>query len=94
MLSHDYRPAFIEFLHEKRVNLDLPWEESIRVVIAHPMYKALHTVSERKEAFRKYCADYRKREHEDRHLRKARRREAFLDMLKGEERIGLVSRYV
>ena len=38
------------------------WEQTMRAIIAKPMYRALKTLAERKQAFQDYVDDLRKKE--------------------------------
>jgi hypothetical protein len=44
------------------VKPDWTWEQTMRAIIAKPMYRALKTLAERKQAFQDYVDDLRKKE--------------------------------
>ena|SRR5438874_313973 len=44
------------------VKPDWTWEQTMRAIIGKPMYRALKTLAERKQAFHDYVDDLRKKE--------------------------------
>jgi pre-mRNA-processing factor 40 len=73
--------AFIEFLEASGVQADWTWEQTMRVLIQFPMYRALKTTTERREAFEKFIRDKRYREVQNARETNARNREDFLSQL-------------
>ncbi len=43
----------------QNVGTDWTWEQCMRAIIHRPLYKALHSVNERRAAFEKYVMDKR-----------------------------------
>ncbi|PWN51889.1 hypothetical protein IE53DRAFT_385721 [Violaceomyces palustris] len=58
--------AFISLLDSKGVDVDWTWEVTMRAIITEPLYKALKTIAERKNAFNKYIEDLKRRRAEER----------------------------
>lgn len=58
--------AFKEMLRELKVNSTWTWEQVMKEAITEPMYKALKTLQERKDAFQKYLEEVKKEEAEER----------------------------
>ncbi|KAJ3410872.1 1-pyrroline-5-carboxylate dehydrogenase [Chytridiales sp. JEL 0842] len=56
--------AFKELLTESGVEKDWTWEQTMRMIISKPMYRALKTLQERKQAFQDYIDEKQKREKE------------------------------
>ncbi|CDH54776.1 predicted protein [Lichtheimia corymbifera JMRC:FSU:9682] len=54
--------AFVKLLRETGVRPDWTWEQTMREIITHPMYRALRTAAERKAAFHQYIDREAKRE--------------------------------
>ncbi|KAJ1921237.1 U1 snRNP protein [Mycoemilia scoparia] len=73
--------AFMKMLEAEGVESNWEWEQTMRAVINHPLYRCLKTLSERKEAFGKYITQ-KKAIEEKEYLAKAKeRREKFYEML-------------
>lgn len=51
--------AFIQLLRDKGVNESWTWEQTMREIITEPLYKALGTLADRKNAFSKYVNNLR-----------------------------------
>ncbi|KAN0063798.1 U1 snRNP protein [Thecaphora frezii] len=79
--------AFISLLEEKRVDVDWTWEVTMRAIITEPLYKALKTISERKNAFAKYIDNLKRRRAEERAQRLEKLRPTFKDMVAQDGRI-------
>ncbi|GAA5849569.1 hypothetical protein JCM8547_000500 [Rhodosporidiobolus lusitaniae] len=58
--------AFKSMLKELGVDSTWTWEQVMKEAITEPMYKALKTLQERKDAFQKYLEETRKEEAEER----------------------------
>ncbi|TPX58374.1 hypothetical protein PhCBS80983_g03167 [Powellomyces hirtus] len=56
--------AFMGLLKEAGVTHTWTWEETMRAIISHPLYRALKTLSERRSAYERYV-DQKKREEAD-----------------------------
>ncbi|KAJ1971828.1 U1 snRNP protein, partial [Dimargaris verticillata] len=54
LASTDREAAFQALLREAQVQSDWTWEQAMRAIISHPRYRILPSVTERKEAFRKF----------------------------------------
>ncbi|KAJ1982601.1 U1 snRNP protein [Dimargaris xerosporica] len=54
LVPSDREVAFQALLREAQVQSDWTWEQAMRAIISHPRYRILPTVTERKEAFRKF----------------------------------------
>ncbi|KXS10076.1 hypothetical protein M427DRAFT_63010 [Gonapodya prolifera JEL478] len=73
--------AFMKLLAETGVDANWTWDQTMRAVISHPMYRALKSLSERKTAFEKYVAEKRRQEREEQRKRYMRDRAEFRKML-------------
>lgn len=73
--------AFINMLKEQNVPAHLSWEQAMPRIVAFPMYRALKTLLERKQAFTRYAEDRRRTEREEQRARYTRDRETFRSML-------------
>ncbi|KAI9013299.1 hypothetical protein BC832DRAFT_549319 [Gaertneriomyces semiglobifer] len=62
----DAEKAFKKLLHDTGVTATWTWEETMRAIISHPMYRALHTLAERRNAFERYCEEKRREAEEAR----------------------------
>ncbi|KAJ3004332.1 PRP40 pre-mRNA processing factor 40, partial [Thoreauomyces humboldtii] len=56
----DAEEAFMGMLRETNVTPDWTWETTMRIIISHPLYRALKTLSERRSAFERYIDEKRK----------------------------------
>jgi pre-mRNA-processing factor 40 len=56
--------AWIEMLRVVGVEPDWTWEQCVRKASSNPIYRALKTVAERKEAFDTYCRETKAEKHE------------------------------
>ncbi|KAJ3338720.1 PRP40 pre-mRNA processing factor 40 [Gonapodya sp. JEL0774] len=79
--------AFMKLLAETGVDANWSWEQTMRAVISHPMYRALKSLSERKTAYEKYVAEKRRQEREEQRKKYMRDRAEFLKMLGDHEDI-------
>ncbi|KAJ1548729.1 hypothetical protein HK405_016052, partial [Cladochytrium tenue] len=73
--------AFKECLAEAGVGVDWTWEQTMRAVISKPMYRALKTLSERKQAFQDYIDEKRHKEREAEREKYERERNGFRSLL-------------
>ncbi len=69
--------AFISLLRSTGVTPEWTWEKTMRTIVTEPLYKALRSLSERKEAFNKYIEQLRQQEEQESAERKARAKEAL-----------------
>ncbi|KZS98672.1 hypothetical protein SISNIDRAFT_546577 [Sistotremastrum niveocremeum HHB9708] len=75
--------AFFHLLRKAGVDATWTWEQTMRAIITDPLYKALNTLAEKKNAWQKYTEDLRKKEQEEKDSRLAKLRPALRNMLKG-----------
>ncbi|KAJ3034790.1 hypothetical protein HDV00_004652 [Rhizophlyctis rosea] len=73
--------AFMNMLKEKGVGSDWTWEHTMPIIISEQMYRALRTLSERREAFDKFVMLKRQSEKDERRKRLERDRETFRNLL-------------
>ncbi|EPZ32081.1 Pre-mRNA-processing protein PRP40 domain-containing protein [Rozella allomycis CSF55] len=85
--------AFMEMLAEADIEPYYTWEETMRLVINHPNYKALPTPKERKDAFTRFMRDRKRYENEARRNKMARWRRAFEELLLNTPEITPWTRY-
>ncbi|KAI7861177.1 hypothetical protein BDC45DRAFT_429679 [Circinella umbellata] len=85
--------AFYKLLKETGVKLDWTWEQTMREIITHPIYRALKTPSERKAAFHTYLDKEARRERELREEKESKQRMSFFHMLENTKEIKPYSRY-
>ncbi|KAI8144371.1 hypothetical protein BJV82DRAFT_513225 [Fennellomyces sp. T-0311] len=85
--------AFYKLLKETGVRPDWTWEQTMREIITHPMYRALKTPGERKAAFQLYVDKEAKREREIREEKETKQRVAFFHMLENTKEIKPYTRY-
>lgn len=75
------------------VRSDWNWEQAQRAIITKPLYRALKTISERKEAFHIYVAQEARREREEREQREQQQKAAFMSMLEKQADIKPFTRF-
>ncbi|CAI2167816.1 14245_t:CDS:10 [Funneliformis geosporum] len=85
--------AFRELLKESGVKADWTWEQTMRAIIANPMYRALKTLAERKQAFHDYSDDLRKKEEEEKRAKAIKIRQDFVSLLESHPEINSSTRY-
>ncbi|KAI9255189.1 hypothetical protein BDA99DRAFT_518130 [Phascolomyces articulosus] len=85
--------AFYKLLKETGVKLDWTWDQTMREIITHPIYRALKTPGERKAAFHAYLDKEAKRERELREEKESKQRMSFFHMLENTKEIKPYSRY-
>ncbi|KAJ2156484.1 U1 snRNP protein [Coemansia sp. RSA 552] len=73
--------AFQEMLKRHKVGGEWTWEQALRTVMDDGDYRALRTLAERKEAFRKYTSVTREEEREQRRRDQKQQREGFFALL-------------
>ncbi|KAJ2555622.1 U1 snRNP protein, partial [Coemansia sp. RSA 1933] len=77
----DAECAFMDMLKTHGVCGDWTWEQALRAVVNDPDYRALKTLSERKDAFQKYISVTREAEDQNKRLVAKKRREDFNALL-------------
>ncbi|EPQ27162.1 uncharacterized protein PFL1_05443 [Pseudozyma flocculosa PF-1] len=77
--------AFISLLEQKKVDVDWTWEVTMRAIITEPLYKALKTIAERKNAFAKYIERLKRQRAEERAQRLEQLRPVFRAMVTGKD---------
>ncbi|KAI9024063.1 hypothetical protein DFJ74DRAFT_705791 [Hyaloraphidium curvatum] len=85
--------AFIEMLKEHNISSTYTWEQAMRSIVADPMYRALKTLSERKQAFVRYTEERRRHEREEQRKKFVRDREAYRAMLESMPEIKPTTRW-
>ncbi|KAK9729278.1 U1 snRNP protein [Basidiobolus ranarum] len=73
--------AFFKLLKDTGVTSTWSWEQTMRAIISHPIYRSLKTLAERKQTFQKYVQERRKIEEEEYKVRTLKNRGDFLLML-------------
>ncbi|OMH84927.1 Pre-mRNA-processing protein prp40 [Zancudomyces culisetae] len=73
--------AFMLLLEHKGVGSDWDWEQAMRAVISHPLYKCLGSVSERREVFERYKIEQQSKEQEELRNARLRNRKKFFELL-------------
>ncbi|ORY05418.1 hypothetical protein K493DRAFT_252644 [Basidiobolus meristosporus CBS 931.73] len=73
--------AFFKLLKDTGVTSSWSWEQTMRAVISHPIYRSLKSLAERKQAFQKYVQDRKRIEEEEYKVRTLKNRGDFLLML-------------
>ncbi|KAK0547059.1 U1 snRNP protein [Tilletia horrida] len=63
--KEDAERAFIDLLRSKGVDLKWSWEQTMRAIVTEPMYRALKTLAERKNAFGKYLRELEEAEEKE-----------------------------
>ncbi|EAW07806.1 snoRNA-splicing protein PRP40 [Aspergillus clavatus NRRL 1] len=85
--------AFMKMLKRHNVQADWSWEQTMRVTIKDPQYRALRDPRDRKAAFEKYAAELRMQEKDRAKERFAKLRADFNTMLKSHPEIKHYSRW-
>ncbi|KAF7720876.1 hypothetical protein EC973_005885 [Apophysomyces ossiformis] len=85
--------AFNKLLKETGVKPDWTWEQTMRAIITHPLYRALKTLGERKAAFHAFIDKEAKREREQREERETKQRMSFFHMLENTREIKPYTRF-
>ncbi|KAJ3283019.1 PRP40 pre-mRNA processing factor 40, partial [Blyttiomyces sp. JEL0837] len=85
--------AFKELLEEANVGVDWTWEQTMRSIIGKPMYRALKTLAERKQAFQEYIEDRKRREHAEQLEKVKKEREMFYGLMVGCHEVSGATRY-
>jgi pre-mRNA-processing factor 40 len=85
--------AFMKMLKRHNVQADWSWEQTMRVTIKDPQYRALKDPRDRKAAFEKYAAELRMQEKDRAKERFAKLRTDFNTMLKSHPEIKHYSRW-
>ncbi|KAI9093766.1 hypothetical protein DFS34DRAFT_652327 [Phlyctochytrium arcticum] len=69
--------AFKKLLHDKGVTPAWTWDETLNVIIRHPVYRALKTLAERRATFEQYVEERRQEEEHRRKTKYANDRQAL-----------------
>ncbi|KAG0309078.1 hypothetical protein BGZ98_005400 [Dissophora globulifera] len=87
--------AFKNLLKETGVTSTWTWEQTMRAVIANPIYRAaFSTVAERKTAFQEYVEERRIQEKQEEKARQQKQKQDFLDLMKQHsDKVTHASRY-
>ncbi|KAG9284653.1 hypothetical protein G9A89_004695 [Geosiphon pyriformis] len=85
--------AFRQLLKESGVKPDWSWEQTMRAIITKPMYRALKTLAERKQAYQDYIDDLRRTEEEERRGRITKMRQDFISLLESHPEVNSSTRY-
>lgn len=85
--------AFMKMLKRHNVQPDFTWEQTMRVTIKDPQYRALKDPRDRKAAFEKYAVEVRMQEKDRAKERFAKLRADFNTMLKRHPEIKHYSRW-
>ncbi|KND04497.1 uncharacterized protein SPPG_00225 [Spizellomyces punctatus DAOM BR117] len=72
--------AFRRLLSDKGVTPEWTWDETMRVIIGHPIYRALKTLAERRSAFEKYVEDKRQENEHKRKMKYAQDRQMLREL--------------
>ncbi|PKK69511.1 hypothetical protein RhiirC2_850665 [Rhizophagus irregularis] len=91
--KEDAEAAYRELLKESGVKTDWTWEQTMRAIIAKPMYRALKTLVERKQAFQDYVDDLRKKEEEEKRAKAIKIRQDFISLLETHPEVNSSTRY-
>ncbi|CAG8646889.1 8079_t:CDS:10, partial [Racocetra fulgida] len=76
------------------VKSDWSWEQTMRATISNPMYRALKTLNERKQAFERYVDDLIKKEEEIQRAVRKENKEKFSKLLRSLSNITEATRWV
>lgn len=79
--------AFVKLLRQSKVQPDWSWEQTLRVIVKDPQYRAIKDPRERKAAFEKYCHDMIAQDKERAKERLTKLRADFATMLKSHPEI-------
>ncbi|KAF5355353.1 hypothetical protein D9758_006091 [Tetrapyrgos nigripes] len=79
--------AFVHLLKKAGVDANWTWDQTMRAIITDPLYKALNTLAEKKNAFEKYTNDLQVKEQQEKEARLAKLRPAVRNMLKGNPNV-------
>ncbi|RKO89879.1 hypothetical protein BDK51DRAFT_26318 [Blyttiomyces helicus] len=85
--------AFWKLLEQTGVLPTWTWSETMRLIISHPSYGALKTLSERRDAFQRFVDTKAKKEMEEREAKLVIQREAFRNLLAAREDITADTRF-
>ncbi|CAG8532047.1 7655_t:CDS:10, partial [Ambispora leptoticha] len=85
--------AFKQLLKDSGVKADWSWEQTMRAIITKPMYRALKTLIERKQAYQDYIDELRRVEEEERRSRITKMRQDFITMLESRPEVNSSTRY-
>ena len=91
--KEEAKAAFIELLTEKNISTDLSWEATMQRIIDDPRYKALNSLSERKETFFEYVEKQKKEEERIQKEIAKKLKEDFIKLLKEHKEIDGKSNY-
>ncbi|PGH15550.1 hypothetical protein AJ79_02332 [Helicocarpus griseus UAMH5409] len=89
----DAEAAFMKLLRRSNVQPDWSWEQTLRVIIKDPQYRALRDPRDRKAAFEKYAVEVRMQEKDRAKERLAKLRADFGTMLRSHPEIKHYSRW-
>ncbi|KAF2735207.1 hypothetical protein EJ04DRAFT_523003 [Polyplosphaeria fusca] len=89
----DAEAAFEKLLKRQGVQSDWSWEQTIRVGIKDPEWRAISDPKLREATFRKYCDNLRSQDKEKEAARQAKLRADFTAMLRSHVEITYLTRY-
>ncbi|KAL4400659.1 U2-type prespliceosome protein [Malassezia pachydermatis] len=84
--------AFISLLRLKQVGPDSTWEQTLRVIVTEPLYKALRSLADRKAAFTKYVQELKDEQAAQREAKEEKLRPAMARALQ-QQRAGMLKPY-
>lgn len=85
--------GFKRLLIEAGVKVDWNWEQTLRAIIHSPMYRAIKSVSEKRQIYNQLIEELKTREVSDRKQTHRRLREEFKHTLQSIPEISSSSRY-
>ncbi|CAG8453577.1 7909_t:CDS:10 [Acaulospora morrowiae] len=85
--------AFRQLLKDSGVKPDWSWEQTMRAIISNPMYRAIKTLTERKQAFHDYVDEMRKKEEEEKKAKIIKVRQDFISLLESHPEVNSSTRY-
>ncbi|CAG8510934.1 4131_t:CDS:10, partial [Acaulospora colombiana] len=85
--------AFRKLLKDSGVKPDWSWEQTMRAIISNPMYRAIKTLTERKQAFHDYVDELRKKEEEEKKAKTIKIRQDFISLLESHPEVNSSTRY-
>jgi pre-mRNA-processing factor 40 len=85
--------GFKRLLIEAGVKVDWNWEQTLRAIIHSPMYRAIKSVSEKRQIYNQLIEELKSREVSDKKLTHKRLKEEFKHALQSISEISSSSRY-
>lgn len=89
----DAEAAFFKLLKKANIGPESTWEQSIKLIIKEPQYRAIRDPRDRKSAFEKYTAELRMQDLEKQKDRMSKLRQDFTTMLKSHPEIKYYTRW-